>query len=274
MTNRYIHGSEPKEQRRLSLLNDLLNRACLRELALTGNESVLDVGSGLGQFTRAVARTVASRGRVIGVERDKQQLTEARRQAQQAGETDLVEWRRGDVVKLPLEKGEWGSFDVVHARFLLEHLKDPACAVRQMVSAVHRGGRVVLADDDHEILRLWPEVPGFVELWQAYMRAYEFLGCDPLVGRRLVSLLQDAGAKPTRNHWIFFGSCSGAPEFLAFVRNLIGVIETAREVITRPLKFKTKQFDETLRVIRQWGRRPDAALWYGLCWAEGVRDAD
>lgn len=270
-SQRYIHGSKPKEQRRLSGLNALLNQACLRELALTGSEAVLDVGSGLGQFTRDMARAVAPRGHVVGVERDKKQLAEARRQAQEAGEKDFVEWRPGDALKLPLEKREWGCFDVVHARFVLEHVKKPEQVVRQMVRAARRGGRLVLADDDHQVLRLWPEPPGFVELWQAYIRAYEHLGCDPFVGRRLVSLLHDAGAKPSRNHWIFFGSCAGAAEFPTFVRNLIGVIETAREVITGPLGFDAKRFDQALRVTRQWGRRHDSALWYGLCWAEGVR---
>ena len=271
-SQRYIHGSKPREQRRLSSLNELLNQACLRELALTGGEAVLDVGSGLGQFTRDMARAVAPDGRVIGVEQDKQQLAEARRQAQEVGEVDLVEWRHGDALDLPLEKSEWGRFDVAHARFVLEHVREPEQVVRQMVRAVRRGGRVVLADDDHQVLRLWPEPPGFVELWQAYIRAYEDLGCDPFVGRRLVALLRAAGAKPRRNHWIFFGSCAGAPEFPAFVRNAIGVIETAREVITGPLGFSTKQFDRALRELRRWGHRSDAAIWYGLCWAEGVRD--
>jgi len=270
-SQRYLHGSQPKEQRRLSSLNELLNQACLRELALTGGEAVLDVGSGLGQFTRDMARAVAPDGRVIGVEQDKQQLAEARRQAQEVDEVDLVEWRHGDALELPLEKSEWGRFDVAHARFVLEHVREPEQVVRQMVRAVRRGGRVVLADDDHQVLRLWPEPPGFMELRQAYIRAYEHLGCDPFVGRRLVALLREAGAKPRRNHWIFFGSCAGAPEFPAFVRNAIGVIETAREVITGPLGFSTKQFDRALRAMQQWGRRSDAALWYGLCWAEGVR---
>ncbi len=267
----YIHGSKPKEQRRLSNLNELLNRACLKELALTGIESILDVGSGLGQFTRDMARTVAPTGRVVGVERDSKQRAEAIRQAEEAGELDLVEWRHGEAQKLPLQKTEWGHFDVAHSRFVLEHVPDPEQVVRQMVRAVRRGGRIVLADDDHQVLRLWPEPPGFMELWQAYIRAYEHIGCDPFVGRRLVALLRDAGARPRRNHWIFFGSCARAPEFSAFVRNAIGVIETARDVITGPLGFSPKQFDQTLRATKNWGRRSDAALWYGLCWAEGVR---
>ena len=66
----YIHGSSPEEQRRLSLLNDILNESCLGELKLREGESVLDLGSGLGQFTRLMARTVGSTGQVVGIERD------------------------------------------------------------------------------------------------------------------------------------------------------------------------------------------------------------
>src|SRR6266576_212810 len=150
----YIHGATPEEQQRLSLLNDLLNESSLRELCLNGTETVLDVGSGLGQFTRCMARTGA---RVLGVERSADQVAEAGKLARDDGEERLVEFREGEAVPLPLEPGERSSFDVAHARFLLEHLSDPAAAVREMVQAVRPGGRVVLADDDHEILRLWPE---------------------------------------------------------------------------------------------------------------------
>jgi len=267
----YIHGSSPKEQQRLSDLNELLNQACLRELALTGKESVLDIGCGLGQFTRAIARAVHPNGRVLGIERDARQLATARRNARAAREQDLVEWRRGDATMLPVKKTERGRFDVAHARWVLEHVREPTRVVRQMVGAVRRGGRVVLADDDHQVFRLWPEPPGFAELWRAYHRAFEHLGCDPYVGRRLVALLHEAGATPVRNHWIFFGSCAAAPEFAGFVANLIGVIETARKIITDPLGLTTKQFKDAIGAVREWSCRPDAAIWYSLCWAEGVR---
>jgi len=259
------------EQRRLSRLNELLNQACLRELRLQRGQRVLDVGSGLGQFTRDIARTVGSKGRVLGIERDPEQLAEAQRQAELAGEPDSVEWRQGDAAKFPLTVRDWGSFDIAHTRFVLEHVSRPEQIVRQMVRSVRAGGRVVLADDDHQILRLWPEPEGFVALWQGYIQTYEHLGCDPFVGRRLVALLQKAGATPMRNDWIFFGSCAGAPDFPGFIQNLIGVIETAREVMTGPLKFGARDFDRALRNIRSWSRRADAAIWYGLCWAEGVR---
>src|SRR5262245_31819823 len=166
----YIHGTAAGEQGRLSLLNDLINQAALRELNLRGGERVLDVGSGLAQFTRAMARAVGPAGRVIGIEKSRAQFVEALRQARADGEEHLTELREGDALALPLGDDEWGTFDVAHARFILEHVRDPLGVVRQMVRAVRPGGRVVLADDDHDVLRLWPEPPGLREAWQAYLR--------------------------------------------------------------------------------------------------------
>ena len=219
-SNRYIHGSAPTEQRRLSRLNELLNHASLRELDLRGGESILDVGSGIGQLTRAMAKMAGPDGHVMGIERDKDQLAEARSQALADQEEDLVDLREGDALALPLSDMEWGSFDVAHSRFLLEHVSDPLGVVREMVRAVRPGGRIVLADDDHDVLRLWPEPPGFSAVWQAYIRSYDRLGNDPYIGRRLVGLLHAAGAVPTRNDWIFFGGCVGMPTFPDIVENL------------------------------------------------------
>src|SRR5262245_21198511 len=101
-TSRYIHGSAPDEQRRLSLLNDILNDACLRELGLRGGERILDIGSGLGQFTRAMARIAGTGGRVVGIEQNRAQLAEARRLATVDGEEELAELREGDALALPL----------------------------------------------------------------------------------------------------------------------------------------------------------------------------
>ena len=269
----YIHGTDAEEQRRLSLLNEWMNQASLAELALAGGERILDLGCGLGQFTRAMARVVGHDGRVVGIERSGEQLAEARLQARRAGEEPLVEFREGDAFALPLGEAEWGSFDVAHARFLLEHVRDPTAVVRTMLRAVRPGGRIVLADDDHDVMRLWPEPPGFGPLWNAYMRTYDRLGNDPYVGRRLVSLLHEAGATPRRNTWVFFGNCAGDPAFDVTVENLIGVVRGARQAIVSHGLLDPELFDEAIEALKKWGGRPDAAVWYAIAWAEGLRPA-
>ncbi len=269
----YIHGTSPEEQRRLSILNGFINEGSLRELGLRGGESVLDVGCGLAQLTRAMARAVGPKGRVVGVEKDPAQIAEAKRQAAEANEEHLVELREGDAYALPLPKQEWGTFDVAHARFVLEHVGDPLSVVRGMVRAVRRGGRIVLEDDDHDVLRLHPEPPGFRALWQAYMRTYDRLGNDPYIGRRLVSLLHQAEAKPARNTWIFFGSCAGQPTFDAVVNNAHSILRGARDTILEQSLLDASVIDETLAHFAAWGKRPDAALWFSICWAEGIKPA-
>jgi len=264
----YLHGSAPDEQRRLAKMNDLLNAPLLRELRLQGNERVLDVGCGLAQLTRGMAKQA---GRVIGIERDARQLAEAKRLAEEAGEAGLVELREGDALDLPLEDEEWASFDLVLTRFLLEHLQDPRRAVRGMVRAARPGGRIVLADDDHPLLRPWPEIPGFAPLWSAYQEAFRCLKNDPEIGKRLVTLLHEAGAQPRRNTWVFFGSCAGSDTWEPLVQNLLGVLRTGRGTIEEHRLLPPEAFDYGMKEIAAWAERPDAAFWYAFAVAEGVR---
>jgi ubiquinone/menaquinone biosynthesis C-methylase UbiE len=261
----YVHGTDPDEQRRLSGLNDILNAGSLRELGLRGGESILDLGCGLGQLTRAMAQAAGATGRVLGIDRSEEQLAQARRLAREA-----IEFRQGDVLDLRLGDHEWGSFDVAHTRFLLEHLPDPLTVVRSMVRAVKPGGRIVLEDDDHEILRLWPEPAGFNRMWRAYIESYHRAGNDPSIGKRLVELLHQAGARPRRSTFIYFGACSGDPVFPDQASNVRGVLRSARAALLEG-GIEEAALNDCLAAIQEWGTRPDAAMWYAVSWAEGVR---
>jgi len=265
----YLHGTSPSEQSRLSLLNRLVNRGSLSALDLRGGERVLEMGSGLGDFAREIARQVGRRGRVLGIERSARQLKQSRHRP--TSSASRVEFRRGDALSPPLRPREWGSFDVAHARFLLEHLRDPLTAVRQMVRAVRPGGRIVLEDDDHDVLRLHPSPAGFPALWRAYMSSFRVLGNDPLIGRKLPALLHRSGARPTRNTWIFFGSCAGHREFPLFLENLTEVLASARKTLLSKDLIATPRFHAAMQSLRDWGGRPDAAIYYAISWAEGRR---
>lgn len=267
----YIHGTEPSEQERLLMMNRLVNAPALRELALAGGESILDLGCGLAGLTRAMARAAGPGARVLGIERSAEQLAEALRQAAAAGEAELVELRPGDALAPPLAEAEWGSFDVVHARFLLEHLQNPLDAVKVMMRAARPGGRLILQDDDHALLTLHPEPAGFTTLWTAYMRSYDRVGNDPYIGRRLVALLHAAGARPGRATLINFGASAGDPLFDTWCENLARIFSGARELVLREALCDSATWDAGVAALQEWRERPDAAAWYGVCWAEGVK---
>jgi ubiquinone/menaquinone biosynthesis C-methylase UbiE len=267
----YIHGSNPEEQKRLSLLNELINERCIQLLDLEGGEKIIDMGSGLGQFTLTMARKIGSNGKCLGIERDSHQLETANKNLAKQGEIKWVEFRQGDAENMPLKKEEWNSFDVGHARFVLEHLSKADIALRELVKAVRPGGRVVLEDDDHMSMLLYPEPAGFSNLWTAYMRSYDRLGNDPYIGRRLVSLMYDSGLRTIRNDVVFFGDCAGSTTFKSYVANLVGVIETARKVMIEGNLISAVAMDEAMKNLREWPGLPYAALWYQIYWAVGYK---
>lgn len=271
--SQYIHGSHAAEQRRLTALNDWINARMLPEMRLSGGERIIDFGSGLGQFTRVLAKAAGGEHRVVGIERDPQQIAEALRQARDAHELHLIELRRGDVLTSPpLRDDEWGSFDIAHARFILEHVPHPLAVVRNMQRAVRPGGRIMLADDDHEVLRLWPPVPEFDGAWRAYQQTYTASGNDPIIGRRLVELLHAAGTTPVRNTWVFFGSCAGESIWPTVIDNIVVILRGARDAIIRLPEAPSRSLvDDAVAALREWSTRPDAALWYAIAFAEGLK---
>lgn len=261
----YIHGTAPDEQRRLSRLNELINGASLARLRIQGGEHVLDLGCGIGQLTRAIARAGAAR--VVGVERSPEQIAEGERQG---GSVSGVEIRAGDALAPPLATDEWGAFDVVHTRFLLEHLAEPQAVVNVMVRAARPGGRIVIEDDDHDLLRLYPAVPTFEAVWRAYLRSYQALGRDPMVGRRLPRLLAHAGAQPVRVDWPFFGACHGSEDWDVIVSNCRAILTGARDAI-RDAGIPDGPFEAALRDYDAWSATPGAAFWYCTFWAEAQK---
>jgi SAM-dependent methyltransferase len=271
MGDDYIHGFTEAEQSRLTRMQAILNQAELDALDLAGVRSLLDVGAGLAQMTRTFARALGAGSRVLGVERDPRQLAEARRQAEAEGEADRIELRQGDAESLPLRPEERGTFDLVHARFLLEHVPDPAAVVRAMAEAARPGGRLVLMDDDHDLLRLWPDCPEADRVWRIYWESYRDRGRDPLVGRRLAALLDAAGVRPMRITTVFYGAATGAPLFDPVVDNLIGVLAGAAGELERSGRIEPTEMEAGLEALGRWRLLPGATLWYSLPLAEGVR---
>jgi hypothetical protein len=55
------------------------------------------------------------------------------------------------------------------------------------------------------------------------------------------------------------------------IENLIGVLDSARETMFTAGFLDRTYFAEGIARLREWSRRPDAAMWFAISWAEGVR---
>jgi len=267
----YIHGSSATERQRLALMNRLINQRCLEALKLSDENLVLDVGAGTGQFTRLMAAQLPGTARVIAVERDPEQLAAARRLGTALPTGCTIDYRQGDAFDLPLKPDEVGQVDLAHTRFLLEHVADPLGVVKNMAAAVRSRGRVVLLDDDHELMQFWPEPEGLIQAWEAYYRSYVLTGNDPLIGRKLVSLLCQAGLQPMRIRHVFYGACAGEPEFSDVVENLVGVLEGATDKVIEHGEISASAYSIAVENFREFARLPDATVWYDINFAEGLK---
>jgi SAM-dependent methyltransferase len=268
-TSRYVHGTHPEEQRRLADLNALVNQSSLDALRPVKGERTLDVGSGLGQMARAIARATGER--VVGIEQSPEQIARATALAEAAGDSGLVEFRAGDALEMPLAASEWGTFDLAYTRFLLEHVSKPQLVVNAMARAVRPGGRVVLSDDDHDALHLWPEPPGVLEVWRAYVATYARNGNDAFIGRKLVAMAYEAGLEPRRIAMPMFGACAGETVFPSYVTNLSVILDGAREQILATGIVTAAEFDAARLALQDWGLLPDATFWYTMSMAEATK---
>src|SRR5262245_29849813 len=117
----YIHGTEPDEQERLAALNRMTNATFIRFLDVRPAARVLEVGSGLGPLAIGVA-AAADDVRVVGVEVSPEQIAAA-------ATNPRVTYRQGDAHALDFPDH---GFDLVYARYVLEHVARPGAVVREM----------------------------------------------------------------------------------------------------------------------------------------------
>jgi SAM-dependent methyltransferase len=86
-----------------------------------------------------------------------------------------------------------GEFDLIHARLVLEHLREPAAAVGKLASALRPGGWLIVEDADGLLFDAEPAEKAFAAITGPWQQAARAAGWNPCYGRYLVTGLQHAG---------------------------------------------------------------------------------
>jgi SAM-dependent methyltransferase len=168
---------------------------------LKSGDTLLDIGCGPGTITADLATQVTP-GRVTALEPTGPALDLARAEIGRRG-LDTVDFAVGDVHALDFADG---TFDVVHAHQVLQHVGDPVTALREMARVTRPGGLIAVRDSDYAAFTWFPQLPELDEWLDLYRRIARGNGGEPDAGRRLLSWAHAAGmigVTATSSTWCF-----------------------------------------------------------------------
>ena len=241
----------------LPLTMPLLARAGVRE-----GMACLDAGCGGGDVSVELARLVGPNGRVVGVDLDEVKLGMARAEAAAIGLGNL-EFRREDV----LAAAPAAAFDVVYARFLLTHLREPARAVERLRDLLAPGGTLIVEDIDYSGHFIHPPSAALDAYVDLYRRTAAARGAHPDIGPRLPLLLEAAGLAPAEMHVVQPAGLRGEVKLLNAITMeaianavLAAGFATAAEIDAIVDELYRIGRDETtvmsvVRIVQAWGRK-------------------
>ena len=130
----------------------------IRSLRLPRGSHGLDAGCGVGLQAMMLAEAVGPDGHVTGVDLSVESVECGESLVRDAGLSDRLSFRQGNVTALPFEDDAfdwaWSAHCIGYAAAI-----EPVAAVRELARVVRRGGRVILFAWSSERL-----LPGFPEL--------------------------------------------------------------------------------------------------------------
>ncbi len=161
-----------------------LKRATYELLAAAPGQRVLDVGCGTGDDVRNLAGMVGPTGRAVGLDFSRTLVAEANARS---GADARTAFARGDACRLPFPDN---SFDAVRSERMLQHLREPIRAVKEMARVVKSGGRVVDLDPDWDLMAI---DSSNLDLTRRIVHFRTDLLASGSVGRKLAGFFRDAG---------------------------------------------------------------------------------
>jgi SAM-dependent methyltransferase len=171
---------------------------------LRPNMSILDVGCGPGSITCDLAELVPQ-GNVIGVDLSADMIDIATKAAEMSGVRN-VKFKVGDVLGKGGLKFQDGGFDVVFCHQLLNHLRDPVGALREMKRLCNPHTGILALREG--IMHVWyPDDPRLEEMdliFNTVMRASGV--AQPGAGKYLPAWARGVGFTPERTLFTVQGS--------------------------------------------------------------------
>ncbi|WP_321422834.1 methyltransferase domain-containing protein [uncultured Methanobacterium sp.] len=188
MRDDYVHGYSEREAVRLVDQAKTLAPLMHHDTRYSKGSKVLEAGCGVGAQTITLAKN-SPQAEITSIDISTSSLNHAKALIQSEGITN-VQFQTADIMELPFDDE---TFDHVFICFVLEHLPDPVGALLSLQRVLKKGGSITVIEGDHGSCYFHPETEEAVKAWQCLIKVQKDLNCNPLMGRELYPLLNEAG---------------------------------------------------------------------------------
>lgn len=161
----------------------------LDQLGVQRGWQVVDLGCGPIGILNLLAERVGEEGTVLGIDREPRFVEMARNVIAERNLTE-VQVIEADATGTSLPDN---SFDLVHARLVLLHRREPGSLISEMLRLARPGGWLAVQELDAMSFVCEPPHPAWTRLWNAVVVVGTELGIDVNVGRRAPGMLRAAG---------------------------------------------------------------------------------
>lgn len=219
----YVHGStDDAEVARLVRQAAFVATFSLVDFEASSGTRALDLGTGVGAMAAEIAR------RFPGIDLTAVDVSEAQL-ARARALHPIARYIVADAHALPFPDG---SFDRVHASWVLEHVAEPSRVLREVRRVLGSGGVAHMTEVDNATLKLDPPLPELEATFAALNAAQLAAHGDPFIGRKLEHLAREAGfARASLRHVDLCGD-DAHPEMRSHLHEeFAGICESLDEVL-------------------------------------------
>ncbi|MCE7989048.1 MAG: methyltransferase domain-containing protein [Caldilinea sp. CFX5] len=226
--------------------------------------SLLDCGCGPGSITIGLARVVAP-GAVVGVDISPGEVERSRQLAAEQGVVN-VQFETGNVYELPFADA---SFDAAFSNALLDHLRDPVAALREMRRVLKANGVLGVRTADRDGYLFVPPNPLIEKdsTWGEQWKKDQ--GVSVRIGKNIRAMLREAGFARTAAS-ASYDSYGTADEVRELAEAMAAGLLAGRAGTQtgNPRQPDRAEVEAIAAAYRAWGESPDA--FFAMSFCEGL----